>query len=121
MCLDLRKDCGVPYNGSKIRWKIASVRVNKLGRTCYRGPYTNKEYSRPGVWMNATRDYSYDTPSPTDIGFHVFTSRRAARLTKQRFVSNEGIKVVKVEVDGFIASGEFRYEQSETWKKMRIL
>ena len=124
MCLHLRDKHEVPYNKNKTRWKVVKSRVNKAGRECYRGPYTNVQYSKVGVWMRSTRDYSYYQPNPTDIGFHVFVTKRAAEDRAKCFYDDAGKangKVVKVEVDGFVASGTYGINRSETWQRMKIL
>jgi hypothetical protein len=123
MCLHLRTNHDIPYTNTKTRWKVVNVRTNKLGRKCYSGPYTEKRYSKAGVWMKATRDPSYSGTNPADIGFHVFVLKRAALDRARMFFTDGKVsgRVIKVEVDGFNASGTFGGAKTETWKKMRLI
>lgn len=119
MCLKLREKCDEPYNKSKFRWKVVSSRIySSRCQPVYYGPYTGKQYSKPGVWMKATCNASY-IKQPHDIGFHVFVTKKSALALCR--INGEGVEAVKVEVDGFVASGKFGIEKSETWKKMRIV
>lgn len=119
MCLTLREEWDEPYNKSKFRWKVVISRIySSRCQPVYYGPYTGKLYSKPGVWMKATYNTSY-IKQPHDIGFHVFVTKKSA-LTMRRIIGGSS-KVVKVEVDGFNASGKYGIENSETWKNMRIV
>lgn len=124
MCLTLvsSKDHKTPYNKKKIRWKYVFRSQTVKGK--YTAPHAGITYLPKGEWMVANddqRDTFYGDPR-YDIGFHVLLTRKAARQCAGSGLYTSGNeRVIKVEVDGFIASGVFGAHKSETWKRMRIL
>lgn len=121
MCLNFRDRSNIPYNNKKIRWKVVVSDTNKRGQERLIGPYTYKKYAKRGVWMKAVADKGYE-PTRHNTGFHVYVSRKAARQTREeKTCTGSKYEVVKVEVEGFVASGHFYKHESETWKRMRIL
>jgi hypothetical protein len=115
MCLRLRtENSNKPYNESKIRWKVAERANGNLV-----APYAYTIYDKT-QWMVAKNnsDKFWDFFRHTDIGFHVFVTRKDAR--NFRTALNSGT-VIRVEVDGLVASGYFGDRRSETWNRMRIL
>lgn len=113
MCLIPRKNCDVPYNRKKIRWKFAYMENYDAEHIV--APYTDEKYAPIGKWMTARNlgPSMYHFVGKHNIGFHVFVNKCAAK--------KHGGLLLKVEVDEFVASGKFGYRQTETWKRMRIL
>jgi hypothetical protein len=124
MCLTIisGKDHKTPYNNKKIRWKYVFRGLAKKGE--YTAPHAGMEYAAKGIWMHATdafRDTFHGDPR-YDIGFHVLITRESARQCSGSGLYTCGNeRVVKVEVDGFIASGMFGGHKTETWKRMRLI
>lgn len=117
MCLSLRAEHTTPYNNKKFRWKYAEC-YERTGRLS--APYAGRKYAPTGEWMTATKSRQYVTYSRNDIGFHVFITKTDA----ERERNNRGLfhcRVIKVEVEDFIASGYFSHRKTETWKKMRVV
>lgn len=122
MCLSIVpfKDHKTPYNNKKIRWKYAFRGLQSV-KGKYTAPHAGMEYAPKGVWMKATDDFFYGDRR-YDIGFHVLISRESARKCAYSGLYTCGNEcVIKVEVDGFIASGMFGGHRTETWKRMRLL
>ena len=122
MCLTItpRRDHTVPYNNRKIRWKYALCNLQTKERTA---PHAGMVYAPKGKWMVATNDFCnilYGNPS-YNVGFHVLITRQSARDCSFNICGVGAERVIKVEVDGFIAAGMFGGHKTETWKRMRIL
>lgn len=120
MCLTLRKR-GLnkkPYDNKRIRYKLATrFRCGSL-----QSPFEGMPYV-PGKWMRARGD-ARDT---SVTGFHCFVSKADAK--GGGFAYNANV-LMKVEVKGFLRSGDFGWREvsgqcvrrrCETWRYMRIL
>lgn len=115
MCLELRRESNKPYNKSKFRWKV----IEKFRHENYHADYQvyqGSQYNPRGQWNEALGD-----PEAREFfGFHVFVTKKDARA-ERRFLKAFHTAVVKVQVDGFLASGIFDGRRSETWRRMKIL
>lgn len=117
MCLDniRRGKDNKPYNKSNIRWKVLGIYGKRFS-----GIYVSTIY-KLGVKKIALNKGSKNAQE-SDIGFHVFVHKKDAfDFAAQK----EKVVIVKVEVEGFNASGTWlrAYEncKSETWKYMKIV
>jgi len=76
------------------------------------------------VYTAKTGKGNFAGTGASDIGFHVFTTRKAARemasYWNDMYPTQKHI-VVKVEVSDFVAAGTFRDHSTETWKKCNIV
>lgn len=131
MCLFPRTDSSVPYNKSKIRYKVAVKREDGLFYPIFYRKI-EKDIETPYKEINECEHRGISTTDKHDIGFHVFISiedclRFIKDFSELKFVSFEHAKIVIIEVavDDFNTSGIFywrdvRYKE-ETWRKMIIL
>ena len=129
MCLSFVLHNTGPYNDSKIRYKVVRVSPNCGDLRSAHVSYTWK------VGKNNIAKRSIDRPhdSAENIGFHCLLTKADAMLGVRGFVNDEKV-IIKLEVRGFVAAGEWEaklgnfkveYPQttllSETWKQAKIL
>lgn len=116
MCLSLRKESDKPYNNLGTRWKV--IRVSG---PLWLGPYQDYAYSKDSWNVSKPVDPRY--PHPMLDGFHVFVSREEARdfLDNLLQFNHRHLVIKKVEVAGFMKSGEFASSRCETWNQMKFV
>lgn len=110
MCLNLRRAYRTPYYplSGDIRYKIVRIHFSpRCGKFIYACALYQNDIYRIGQWMTAEGDRR----SAKHFGFHVFTSPR--RKTSFHWP-------IEVRVKGFLASGMFGFDQSETYEQMLI-
>ena len=77
-----------------------------------------------GEWRQAVRSKGMFRAPECDIGIHVYVDRARALVDIVGETPASGgspLLLAEVEVDGFIASGDFDLDQSETWQKAKII
>lgn len=116
MCLDLRHKSFEPYNQSKFRWKIVAKFKDEKYHEDYQ-LYRGNRYNPRGQWNEAQGNES----NRETFGFHVYVTRKDARSEADSMRKCGILRVVKVEVEGFLASGHFDGIRAETWRRMKIL
>lgn len=101
-----------PYNTSKFRWKMLIADAEQ------------KELISPfqdDVWKVGKNYKAENANGDPDRGFHVFTTKTAAANLARDEYGYEGCVVVKVQVSGFIAGGQYGDVPCETWKNAKIV